>query len=199
MSDRATEKAQRRKELRATRQALTSTEQQEAAINLSQTINHLPNWLPAQVIALYAPADGEIGTTPLEQLARSADKQIVLPVISLGNTLEFALWETNAPLRRNRYHIPEPDAAARRYAIDDIDIIFLPMVGWDRRGVRLGMGGGFYDRALQEVRAMQENGPLLVGLAHACQELNEIPEEPFDVVLDYIATDAGLITCQEHR
>ena len=61
------------------------------------------------------------------------------------------------------------------------------MVGWDRSGRRLGMGGGYYDRTLANV-----TGPVLVGLAHANQEVTALPLESWDVVVDYVATDIGL-------
>jgi 5-formyltetrahydrofolate cyclo-ligase len=60
-------------------------------------------------------------------------------------------------------------------------------VGWDLYGGRLGMGGGFYDRTLSGI-----SGPLLVGLAHDSQRVEEVPQESWDIRLDYIATDAAL-------
>ena len=68
-----------------------------------------------------------------------------------------------------------------------LDIVFLPVVGWDRRGGRLGMGGGYYDRTLANI-----SGPLLVGLAHDGQQVDDIPRESWDVALDYVATDTDL-------
>ena len=69
----------------------------------------------------------------------------------------------------------EPAPAAMRRPLDQLDILFMPLVGWDKRGNRLGMGGGFYDRALEHV-----SGPLLVGLAHSVQELEKVPNESWD-------------------
>jgi 5-formyltetrahydrofolate cyclo-ligase len=65
-------------------------------------------------------------------------------------------------------------------------------VGWDGHGGRLGMGGGFYDRTLSGI-----SGPLLVGLAHENQQVDEIPLENWDIALDYVATDVGLYACQQ--
>ena len=70
-------------------------------------------------------------------------------------------------------------------------MIFLPVVGWDSHGGRLGMGGGYYDRALAGIV-----GPVLVGLAYGSQQVEQIPRESWDIVLDYVATDAGLIRCK---
>ena len=90
-------------------------------------------------------------------------------------------------LLNNRYNIPEPPASAPRCAVAELHIIFLPLVGWDLHGGRLGMGGGFYDRTLSGI-----SGPLLVGLAHDSQRVEEVPQESWDIRLDYIATDAAL-------
>ena len=65
-------------------------------------------------------------------------------------------------------------------------------MGWDGHGGRLGMGGGFYDRTLSGI-----SGPLLVGLAHENQHVDEIPLENWDIALDYVATDVGLHRCQK--
>ena len=71
-------------------------------------------------------------------------------------------------------------------------LFFSPLVGWDRHGGRLGMGGGFYDRALSNI-----SDPVLVGLAHENQRVDEVPSERWDITLDYVATDAGLYHCRK--
>jgi 5-formyltetrahydrofolate cyclo-ligase len=67
----------------------------------------------------------------------------------------------------------------------------MPLVGWDRQGGRLGMGGGFYDRALAGIK-----GPLLVGLAHAVQEVPQVPIDDWDVPLDFVVTESALHQCR---
>jgi 5-formyltetrahydrofolate cyclo-ligase len=76
-----------------------------------------------------------------------------------------------------------------------IDVVVLPVVGFDRRGNRLGMGAGYYDRALRRRQdaARAWRRPLLVGVAFACQELPAIPASPWDVPLDLIVTERGII------
>ena len=63
----------------------------------------------------------------------------------------------------------------------------MPLLGFDRFGTRLGYGGGYYDRTLQQLKKR----PLLVGIAFAAQELDTIPREPHDVPLDMIVTEQG--------
>jgi 5-formyltetrahydrofolate cyclo-ligase len=191
MTDTLAIKNQLRSALRLRRKSLSNSEQHTAAKALTRHVVDLPLWRRAQHIALYLAADGEIDTTPLQQLARSAGKHLFLPVITSDNGLSFARWEPEDVLANNCYNIPEPPAGAARCPVSALDIVFLPLVGWDLRGGRLGMGGGFYDRTLSEVR-----GPLLVGLAHDNQQVEEIPRDHWDIGLDYIVTDAALYRSQ---
>ena len=191
MSDSKLSKAQLRNELRQRRQALGPAEQLAAAKAAAAFILQLPDWPGARRIALYLAADGEIDTGELAQLARSQDKQLFLPVIERDNHLSFAAWLPGSHLAANRYGIPEPSGDAKRCATNTLDIIFLPLVGWDLHGGRLGMGGGFYDRTLAGT-----SGPVLVGLAHGNQQVDRIPREDWDIPLDFIATDTALYCCQ---
>ena len=71
------------------------------------------------------------------------------------------------------------------------EILIVPLVAFDRKGGRLGYGGGFYDRTLAELRA---SGPVLaIGFAFAAQEAEDLPLEPTDQPLDLIVTEAGVI------
>jgi 5-formyltetrahydrofolate cyclo-ligase len=187
MPDTQPTKNQLRTELRRRRKALGHAQQHAAALALTRSVSELPHWANAQRIALYLAADGEIDTQPLATLARDLGKQLYLPVIDSDDRLSFARWDAHDSLSNNRYDIPEPPANAARCPASNLDIIFLPLVGWDKRGGRLGMGGGFYDRSLSDVA-----GPLLVGLAHELQQVDDIPRENWDVLLDYVATEAAL-------
>jgi len=187
MTDTPRIKTQLRSSLRQRRRTLSPAAQHAAAQAVLHAVGGLPTWTKAQRIALYLAADGEIDTSPLEQQARSLSKQVFLPVINEDNSLRFVTWHAGDTLSNNRYNIPEPPAAATCCPLPELDIIFLPLVGWDLRGGRLGMGGGFYDRTLLGIA-----GPLLVGLAHENQQVEAVPQDSWDVVLDYIATDTAL-------
>ena len=191
MPDSGHDKSQLRAILRQRRQDLSAERQETAANALARQIGKLPQWPGANQIALYLPTDGEIDTAAIVALCRQQDKQIFLPVIASDKTLSFALWNPNTQLIENRYGIAEPPQNAHRCPAEKLDIIFMPLVGWDRQGGRLGMGGGFYDRSLDGV-----SGPTLVGLAHSLQEVDFIPRESWDIGLDFIATDSALHKCQ---
>jgi 5-formyltetrahydrofolate cyclo-ligase len=192
MTDSYRLKSQLRSTLRQRRQSLSPSAQRDAAQALLKSISDLPTWTQAKRIALYMAADGEIDTRPLEQFARGLGKLLFLPAIDDDNCLRFVNWQTGDTLANNRYNIPEPPAAAMHCPPAALDIIFLPLVGWDLRGHRLGMGGGFYDRTLSGVTA-----PLRVGLAHEIQRVDAVPQDNWDVVLDYIATGTALYRRQE--
>jgi len=191
MPDPQEPKARLRAELRRRRLALDRERQALAAAGVCRQVATLPRWASARSIALYLAADGEVDTGPLAALAREQGKALYLPVISPSNHLHFAEWRPTAPLAANRYGIGEPPHSAARRAASELDIICLPLVGWDRRGGRLGMGGGYYDRSLAGLR-----GPLLLGLAHALQEVDEVPMADWDVRLDCVATDCAFYDCR---
>ena len=191
MPDSSSDKASLRDMLRRRRKALSPAEQCTAARGLADRITRLPRWDSARTVALYLSADGEIDTAAVATLARNAGKEIYLPVIREDDSLGFARWARGAELTPNRYNIPEPPAGAIHREPGELDIMLLPLVGWDRSGGRLGMGGGFYDRTLANVR-----GPTLVGCAHSVQEVDHLPLEAWDVRLAFVATESALHDCR---
>jgi len=106
---------------------------------------------------------------------------------------EFADWTPSQPLRDNRFGIGEPTGPAR--ALKQLDLLLLPLVGFSDDGGRLGMGGGFYDRTLGALKL--EERPLLLGLAYAAQQVEILPMDPWDVRLDGVLTERGLLRCSE--
>lgn len=180
--------------LRQRRNALSRTQQDTAARALVSSVTKLPTWTEARHVAIYLAQDGEIQTGSLESAARERGMQVYLPVITDMDSLQFACWDCSVDLVNNRYGIPEPPSAVPRRAPTDLDIIFVPLVGWDNDCNRLGMGGGYYDRALSN-----QPTALLVGLAHECQSVEKLPSDSWDVPLDYIATDAALYRSRREK
>jgi 5-formyltetrahydrofolate cyclo-ligase len=183
-------KKQLRSVLRQRRRALDPEEHDSAATQIALHAQTLPTWTTAQHIAVYRDCDGEIGSSNLVETSLAQGKRIYFPVIGDNNALEFARWFEGEPLQHNRFGIAEPLPSAQRCPTGDLDILFMPLVGWDRSGNRLGMGGGYYDRALQAI-----SGPVLVGLAYSNQEVEEIPRESWDISLDIVLTECGIYTC----
>jgi 5-formyltetrahydrofolate cyclo-ligase len=99
----------------------------------------------------------------------------------------------NSPLVKNRYGIDEPayaPATVMRAAM--LDIVLLPLVGFDLEGNRLGMGKGYYDRTFAASRT-RWRCPKLLGIAHGLQEVAQLPRAAWDVPLDGIVTERGLV------
>ncbi len=172
------------------RQCLTPHQQQQAALQLkAQFIQH-PKVLAADTLALYLAMDGELSTQPCIHWCWETGKRVCLPVLHPVHTghLLFLAYEPDTPMRHNRFGIPEPRLDSQQVVpLDQIALIFTPLVAFDGQGNRLGMGGGFYDRTLSQWHQHQQ-GPYPIGLAHDCQRVEQIPAEAWDVPLPEVLT-----------
>jgi 5-formyltetrahydrofolate cyclo-ligase len=114
----------------------------------------------------------------------------VLP--SRGRMLRFARIRRETPMTRNRFGIAEP-LDARPLRARQLDLLLMPLVGFDHRGFRLGMGGGFYDATLAFMRHRRNwRKPRLVGIAYECQRVESLPHDPWDMPLDAVLTERQL-------
>ncbi|WP_404299356.1 5-formyltetrahydrofolate cyclo-ligase [Halomonas sp.] len=188
-----------RRELRRRRRTLTPRQRQNASKRLCHRLCRLPEIQRARRVALYLPNDGEIDPTPLIDWLRRRGARVYLPVLRplSHNRLWFVHYHADTPMVTNRYGIPEPQTRhgahrARRQPAWALDLILLPLVGFDEAGQRIGMGGGFYDRTLAFTRHPGPR-PRLIGLAHECQRVEALPNEPWDVPLDAIVSDARVV------
>lgn len=189
-----------RKTLRQQRQALSPVQQRKAAEALLDRICPQPWFRNGRRFAFFIASDGEIDPAPLLALALAAGKDCYLPVLHplRFNRLYFARHTPNTRLIPNRFGIPEPPLKHNAVAAPwTLDTIFMPLVGFDRDGHRLGMGGGFYDRTLAFTRHWPRAVPRLVGLAHHLQETETLPAQPWDIPLHTIATDREVIPCKK--
>ena len=191
MAESAPDKRQLRTLLRQKRRELEPVSQRLAALQISTLSQMLPEWANASHVAVYWPTDGEIDTAEISQACRTQGKILYLPVVGDNKALEFAQWTRSESLSNNRFGIPEPILTAPRCTPANLDIIFLPLVGWDQSGSRLGMGAGYYDRALKGV-----SGPLLVGLGYKVQEVRHIPTDSWDIALDKVITEQAVQHCR---
>lgn len=145
--------------------------------------------------SFYLPVGEEFDVLPLLNQALHMGKDCFLPITAhrIAQPLRFARLDGRHGLTHNRYGIVEPHAHELMNA-RWLDVMLLPLVGFDRQGRRLGMGGGYYDATLAYLRSRRRwRRPLLVGVAYACQELPEVPTEPWDVRLDMLLTENGLV------
>lgn len=186
-----------RKRMRSRRLALPPGERIAAADKLSQTLEQLPEFLVDQCVAGYWAVAGEMPLHAAFARLRARDQTYSLPIIDDNDHLRFAAWRTGQPLRTNRYGIPEPEiATAGCLTPAELDLVLMPLLGFDRNGNRLGSGAGFYDRSFAFLRTADRPAkPVLVGIGYHFQEVSNLVAEPWDVAMDFIATDRELIAC----
>ncbi|MGP0172942.1 5-formyltetrahydrofolate cyclo-ligase [Pseudomonas sp. NCHU5208] len=184
---------QLRRLLRQKRRSLSPSQQRQAARGLYRQLIQHPLFRRARHIALYLPNDGEIDPRPLLRAAQRRGKHTYLPVLSAWprTKMVFQRVSRDEKLAGNRFRILEPRPQPKRQRQPwTLDLLLLPLVGFDDRGGRLGMGGGFYDRSLAYLR-MRKNWhkPTLLGLAHECQRVDELALASWDVPLQATVSD----------
>lgn len=184
-----------RGELRARRAALSPAARVAAAQAVVAQVEQVPEFLTDRRIAGYWATAGELPLAGLMGGVLARGQDWLLPMVRPRRLLRFAPWRVGAPLAANRYGIPEPLCAPdQALGAEELDVVLLPLLGFDRRGNRLGFGGGYYDRSFAFLRGRAGVAhPVLVGIAYAWQELPALTPRPWDVRLDYVATDHELI------
>lgn len=189
----ALSRPQLRRVLRQRRRALSLSQQRQAARNLYRQLAQQPHFRRARYIALYLPNDGEIDPRPLLAAAQRRGKRTYLPVLSAWprTKMVFQRIDRHEKLAGNRFRILEPRPQPKRQRkVWTLDLVLLPLVGFDEHGGRLGMGGGFYDRSLAYLhRRKQWHTPMLLGLAHECQRVDKLTMASWDVPLQATVTD----------
>jgi 5-formyltetrahydrofolate cyclo-ligase len=185
-----------RASLAARRRAVPSGARAHAARLVARNVERALPLKSGTRIALYAALPAELDTTALIELAQQRGCRIYLPRIDRPRSARgMRFLEMSGALRRNRLGIDEPDNA-KSIGARWLDLVFLPLLGFDRTGVRLGTGGGFYDRAFAFRRWRQAwHAPRLVGLGYAFQQVAHITAAAHDVRMDAVITDAGFIRC----
>ncbi|AHC38546.1 5-formyltetrahydrofolate cyclo-ligase [Pseudomonas fluorescens] len=182
-----------RRMLRKARRALTPSEQRRAALGLYRQLAQHPLFRRAKHISLYLPTDGEIDPRLLLRAAQRRGKATYLPVLSAWprTKMVFQRVDPGEKLLPNRFRILEPRInACRQRKVWALDLVLLPLVGFDDAGGRLGMGGGFYDRSLAYLARRQSwRKPTLLGLAHECQKVDRLAQASWDVPLAGTVTD----------
>lgn len=147
-------------------------------------------------IGCYYGKDDEFNCEPIIKLILKDQKKCFLPVICNDDkNLDFVSYQENDALVFNRYHILEPQNK-NKIKVEDLDLVIVPLVGFDKKGNRLGMGGGFYDRTFSFLLNSKISKPMLVGLGFASQEVDFLPQNEWDVPLKAIITEKKITFLQ---
>lgn len=157
--------------------------QAESAELITNQIKTLTSYQYAKKIALYRAVNGEVSLEKLWHEA-SGEKICYFPSINKKNTLSFLPATPATIFIANNYNIQEPQVDfTEEIALENLDIIFMPLVAFDDQCRRLGMGGGYYDRT------MAKNHPLLIGVAYEFQRQSELIIDEWDVSMDAVITE----------
>jgi 5-formyltetrahydrofolate cyclo-ligase len=157
---------------------------------IGRHIKRLPEYRRAQRVALYLAFDGEPSLNALADAARLHGKQVYVPVLR-GMTMRFAELVPRAALRANLFGIMEPKLGARIDA-RKLDLVLTPLVAFDDRGVRVGVGRGYYDRCFRFLRHRKAwRRPKLFGVAYELQRVPPLTPSSWDIPLAGVVTEAG--------
>ena len=194
-------KAALRRELRALRRSLPARLRRQAARALARLARRHRLLGSGRRLGFYMPAKGEIDCKPMLEQARRLGAACHLPLVPPAGMrkLWFVAVGEGPYWRNNRFGIAEYGHHLPRLRANHLDTLFIPLLGFDRRGYRLGMGGGFYDASLAHLaRARRWRRPRLVGLAFSIQMRERLPTDAWDVPLDAVLTERGM-HCFRHN
>ena len=174
-----------RREAVARRDGLPAIERESAAAAVA-ALGFPVAVVPGTVVSGFFAIKSEISPLPLMRRLAGAGASLALPVIAgRGQPLTMRAWTFGAPLQAGVWGIREPRGADEVFP----DVVLVPLLAFDRRGGRLGYGGGFYDRTLRRLRAMKP--VTAIGVGFAVQQIAEVPTGACDECLDVVLTEDG--------
>ena len=144
-------------------------------------------------IGIYYAVNNEVDVHPLCKILWQESKRVYLPIVEKKKLL-FGEYRDTSNLKNNRFKIPEPIVGIEsQISAFELDLIFMPLVAFDPMGNRIGMGGGFYDRTLDNKQLDNDlKKPILVGVAYEFQKQNQIQPNSWDIPLDMIFTESKI-------
>lgn len=176
------------------RYSLSSSLQRAVAKKITTQICSSSLFLRSQSIACYLPIKGEINVWPLIWKMEQLQKSCYLPLVSncKHRCLEFILYKKGEKLVRLKNGVLQPEFDEKKIiATEKLDLVIVPLVGFDIAGNRLGQGGGYYDRtfAFKLNDKAQKIKPYLLGVAYEWQKVASLPTSEWDVKLDGLVTE----------
>lgn len=192
MSDHTSEKALLRRSLLDARKQLSDDELLTASLALADRALALPELSAAATVAAYISVGREPGTRALVHALYARGVRVLLPVLLADNDLDWAPYAGPEHLVPAGRGLLEPDGARLGPdAVTAADAVLLPGLAVDARGMRLGRGGGSYDRVLARIEA-SGHAPALVVLLYADEVVARVPEEPHDHPVQAVVTPDGV-------
>lgn len=178
----------RKKALQA-RRAMSNEERQIASRKICAKVTSSREFRAAKLIACYLPMKDEVDTRIIIERAWCANKRIFVPITQSNGEMFFREIRPNTSLIRNRMGIWEP-VSGSEISPRDFQLVITPLVAYDKQRNRIGMGGGYYDRAFKHLRYRKHwLKPKLLGIAFSCQKAEEISPNSWDIRLYRIISE----------
>ncbi len=192
-SGKSEEKAALRARARAVREQVDVNQARAARDAVAKALIEVIDWSKARLLLAYAPVRGEVDPSGVVEAFWGRGLSVAFPTVDpAGKRLVPKRVLSFAELVPGAYGIPSPPASSPEVAAWEIDVVLVPGLAFDRRGYRLGYGGGYYDRFLPLLRP----GALKVGLAYARLLWEELPAEEHDQAVDWVVTEEGIHRCR---
>jgi 5-formyltetrahydrofolate cyclo-ligase len=189
-------KSQLRKEIRRKRAGIDEAQRKHWDASINQQLDQYLIQANPRVVAAYLAFDGEPELMPSLASLEKQGVKLALPVIQDAPgkaVITLRHWSVAGEMHKNRYGIQEPTGTGE-VRLTDIDLVLIPLVGWDRTGGRLGMGASFYDRLFQPFSGLPR--PVRMGVGYELQNIENIPQDPWDIRLHGVLTENGWFTCR---
>lgn len=188
--DLAALKAAARKAASANRKLARVQAGADAAQVIAEQFLHQISPTPDRIVSAFLSIGSEVDTAPLIAAVRASGCVLCLPcVIAPETPLVFRVWHDGDALVEESFGTRAPEATAPAVAPD---ILVVPLLAYDAAGYRLGYGGGFYDRSLEQLRLAKGQGAVTaVGIGYSGQQIDAVPRGTYDQPLDWIVTEQG--------
>jgi 5-formyltetrahydrofolate cyclo-ligase len=183
-------KEELRTRARVVRSWLTADESRSFSRSICDTICQGLNG--ESTVMVYVPKPPEVDTMPLIRYLLEKGVRVVVPIIERETrTLRLSCLEDPGDLVISTFSVPEPIGNEIPVCGEDLEVIIVPLLAFDRAGHRLGYGAGYYDRFLSSYPRAKK-----IGAAFSCQEIGSVPADDNDVAMDQIVTEREIIPCR---
>lgn len=192
------QKSSLRKRILALRRAQSSRDIEKKSDNIKGELFTFSTFDEAETILFYLAVKDEVQTEKMIEESLQKDKRVVVPFIDWQRKeiLPSEIKDLAKDIKIGILKIPQPKKNFYSpFSPASIDLVIIPGVVFDRKGNRLGFGGGFYDRFLGKLSDTTK----LVGLAFELQLVDNVPSQSHDVAVDYLITEGGIINCKNHE
>lgn len=147
--------------------------------------------LDYDTVLVYVSKEPEVNTFSLISHLLERGTRVVVPIIQReDHSLRFSFLNDVSCLKVSTFNVPEPIGNEIPADPKEIQVAVIPLIGFDKHGNRLGYGAGYYDRFLEKYPWLMK-----IGIGFACQETDAVPTNRFDITMDYIVTEEGIISC----